>query len=216
MQDAIATAAGTRVSALVNDAGTALVPGIVLGLVPGEHHQRLQVLVRLSSAGFCTEEYLVPQTVSTGYIRHDYVGVPGDELRQVWTDRAMWDLLEIEAGLRGPQAGDAVRLTTAWHQADAGDVGVLDGYVGQALTDDAGSVTFNASTIRTPASDGRILVRASGGPASIATPLRELTKTGQTVQLQVWRWQRGGPGRKRRQNYTVTVPVWDWTPGTPS
>jgi hypothetical protein len=103
-----------------------------------------------------------------------------------------------------------------WLQAAAGDIGVLDGYVGQALPDDGGSVTFNASTIRAPATGGRVLVRASGGPASISTPLRELAKTGQTVKLPVWRWRRGGPGRQRRQDYTVTVPVGDWTPGTPA
>src|SRR5437763_3327409 len=81
---------------------------------------------------------------------------------------------------------------------------------------DRGRITFNASTYRGPTRRGRILVQASGGPGSISTPLSELTKTGQTVTLPVWRWQPGGPGPGRGQEYTVTVPVWDWTPGVSS
>jgi len=194
------------------DAGTVLVPGIVLGLAPGRRSRRLRVLVRRSSGTFHTEEYLAPGAALSDRIRHDYVGVPGDELRQAWTDLVLWDLLEIEAGLRGPQGGDAVRLTTAWQGANPGDIGVLGGFVGQTPPGDAGSITFNPVTFRGPAADGRILVQASGGPASISTPVRELTKTGQPVALPVWRWRRGGPGRGRGEEYTVTVPLWDWTP----
>jgi hypothetical protein len=60
------------------------------------------------------------------------------------------------------------------------------------------------------------VVQASGGPASISTPLAELTKTGQPVRLPVWRWRRGGPGRGRSEEYTVSVALWDWTPGVAS
>lgn len=188
MNEAVSTTAGTRVSALIYDGGTALVPGIVLDRAPGARNQRLRVLVRRSSGTFHAEEYLVPGTATSGRIRHDYVGVPGDELRQAWTDLAMWDLLDIEAGLRGPQGGDAVRLTTAWYEANAGDIGVLDGFVGQPPPGGTASITFNPTILRGPATGGHVLVRASGGPASISTPLRELTKT---------------------------VALWDWTPGSP-
>lgn len=212
MHDLVPTTTGTRVSALVYDTGTALVPGIVLGLTPGSRRHQLNVLVRLSTRRYRTEEYLVPATASTRSIRHDYVGLPGARLRQVWTDLALWDLLDIEAGLRGPQGGDAVRLTTAWHEADAGDIGVLDGFVGEPLPG-AGSITLHPSTFRGPSHDGRIVVRASGGPGSISTPLGELTKTGEPTQLPVWHWRDGIPGRGRAQPATVTVPLWDWTPG---
>jgi hypothetical protein len=213
MNEAVSITAGTRVSALIYDGGTVLVPGIVLDCAPGARNQRLRVLVRRSSGTFHTEEYLVAGTATSGRIRHDCVGVPGDELRQAWTDLAMWDLLDIEAGPRGPQGGDAVRLTTAWYEANVGDIGVLDGFVGQPPPGGAASITFNPATFRGAANGGHVLVRASGGPASISTPLRELTKTGQPQPLPVWR--RGRPGRGRRQEYTVTVPLWDWTPGSP-
>ncbi len=216
MSDTVPTTRGTRVSALVNDGGTVLVPGIVLSLERGQRHSQLHVLVRKGSGAFHTEEYLVPGATPSARIRHDYVGVPGARLRQVWTDLALWDLLEIEARLRGPQGGDAVRLTTPWHGADTGDIGVLDGFVGQPPQGQQGSITFNPRTFRGPGHQGRIVVQASGGPASISTPVRDLTKTGQPVTLPVWRWQPGGPGPGRDEEYTVTVPLWDWTPGASS
>jgi hypothetical protein len=212
VNDAVPTRKGTRVAALVYDTGTALVPGIVVGLSRGARRHRLRVLVRVGSGTFRTEEYLVPATASTSSIRHDYVGLPATQLRQVWTEAALWDLLDIEAGLRGPQGGDAVRLTTPWHEARTGDIGVLDGFVGQPLPGE-GSITFNPSTFRGPSGDGRIVVRASGGPGSISTPLSELTRTGQPAQLRVWRWRDGRPGRGQAQQYTVTVPLWAWAPG---
>jgi hypothetical protein len=123
------------------------------------------------------------------------------------------------AGRRGRTAwtagGDAVRLTTPWYEADADDIGVLGDFVGQPAPGE-GSITFHPSTFRGPSRDGRILVRVSGGPGSISTPLAELTKTSQLVQLPVWRWRDGVPGRGRTQPYTVTVPLWDWTPGSRS
>jgi hypothetical protein len=215
VNDAVPTTKGTRVTALVNETGTVLVPGIVLGLTHDTARHRLQVLVRLSSGTFRTEEYLTPATMSTGSIRHDYLALPGAKLRQVWTDLALWDLLDVEAGLRGPQGGDAVRLTTDWYEANAGDIGVLGGFVDQPLPGE-GSITFNPSTFRGPSQNGRIVVQVSGGPGSISTPLAELTKTGQPIQLPVWQWRNGVPGRGRAQPYTVTVPLWDWTPGRTS
>ncbi len=218
MSDLVPTAPGTRVSALVYDAGTVLTPGVVLGPQPSRRAGRfvLRVLIRRRSGEFHIEEYLVPGWAPAARIRHDYVGVPGDELRQTWEGLALWDLLEIEAGLRGPHGGDAVRLTTAWYEANAGDIGVLDGFVGQPPPRGQGRITFNASTFRGPTRRGRILVQASGGPGSITTPLSDLAKTGQTATLPVWRWQPGAPGSGRGQEYTVTVPVWDWTPGVSS
>ncbi len=215
MNDAIPTTQGTRVCALVYDTDMIQVPGILLHLTPGTLHHQLTVLVRLSTGTFRTEEYLLPPTRSTNRIRHNYLGLPGARLRQAWTDLALWDLLDIQAGLRGPRGGDAVRLTAAWHDADPGDIGVLDGFVGQPLPGE-GSITFHPSTFRGRAHDGRIVVRASGHPGSISTPLAELTATGQPTQLAVWQWRDGIPGRGRAQPYTVTVPLWDWTPGTPS
>jgi len=48
------------VSALVYDAGTVLVPGVVLGVAPGTRHHRPRVLVRRSAGTFHTEEYRRP------------------------------------------------------------------------------------------------------------------------------------------------------------
>jgi hypothetical protein len=206
------------VSALLYDGATVLTPGIVLGLQPTQRadRQRLRVLVRKHSGQFHTEEYLVHAAQSQARIRHDYVGVPDAHLREVWDGLALWDLLEIEAGLRGPQGGDAVRLTTAWYEAEAGAIGVVNGFVGEPPERDQGSITFHARTFRGQTNAGRIVVAASGGPASISTPVSELVKTGTTVTLTVWRWRPGGPGAGRDQEYQVTVPVWDWTPGARS
>lgn len=211
MRDLVPTTTGTRVSALVYDSGTALVPGLVLALTPGGRRHQLTVLVRLSAGSFRTEEYPLPATTSTSRIRHDDVGLPGARLRQAWTDLALWDLLDIEAGLRGPQGGDAVRLTPPWYEAGPGDVGVLDGFVGQPLPGD-GSITLHPSTFRGPSPDGQFVVRACGIPGSISTPLTQLTKTGQPVDVPVWRWRDGLPGRGREQRWTVTVQLWEWTP----
>jgi hypothetical protein len=206
------------VSALVYDAGTVLTPGLVLDLRPTQRPGRLtlRVLVCRRCGEFHTETYLVPAWAPPAHIRHDYVGLPSDELRQIWSDLALRDLLEIEAGLRGPPGGDAVRLSAPWQGANTGDIGVLDGCVGQRPPREQGRITFNARTFREPTRRGRILVQASGGPASISTPLRELAKTGQTVTLPVWRWRHGGTGPGLDEEYTVTVPVWDWTPGVSS
>jgi hypothetical protein len=51
---------------------------------------------------------------------------------------------------------------------------------GQTPPRQQGRIAFNATTFRGPTRRGRILVQASGGPASISTPLRELGKTGRT------------------------------------
>jgi hypothetical protein len=108
---------------------------------------------------------VLSSTGSTSRIRHDYIGLPGAHLRRVWTDLALWDLLEIEAGLRGPQAGDAVRPTTVWHEANPGDIGVLEGFVGQPLLGED-SITFHASTFRGPSSDGSSCGRPAAQAAS--------------------------------------------------
>ena len=85
-------------SALVYDAGTVLTPGVVLGLQPSRRAGRfvLRVLIRRRSGEFHIEEYLVPGWAPAACIRHDYVGVPGDELRQTWDALALWDLQDIE------------------------------------------------------------------------------------------------------------------------
>jgi hypothetical protein len=58
------------VTALVHDPSTVQVPGIVLALTPGARQHRLQVLVRITTDAFRTEEYLVPATASTSSIQH--------------------------------------------------------------------------------------------------------------------------------------------------
>lgn len=103
-----------------------------------------------------------------------------------------------------PMPGDAVRLVVPWYEAAAGAVGVLGGMVGEP--GDGGSITFNASTYR----DDRV-VRCSGGPASIWTSCDELTPTGETVEVKVWRFD-GTRCPANAYDYTVTVPLWDWRP----
>jgi hypothetical protein len=86
-----------------------------------------------------------------------------------------------------------------------GSVGVIDGMVGEDL-DDA-SITFNARTFRDDSH-----VSCSGGPATIRTAVAELRPTEETVTLNVWHWNRYGPGAGNGECYTVTVPIWDWYP----
>ncbi|MBF9135282.1 hypothetical protein I0C86_41260 [Plantactinospora sp. S1510] len=111
---------------------------------------------------------------------------------------------------RRVMAGDAVRLATPWRGGNmgvkVGAVGVIDGMLGKPI--DQGSITFNASTYR----DGRV-VRCSGDPATIATVTAELRWTGETTEVTVWRFRNGMRRADNREEYTVTVPVWDWCPG---
>lgn len=103
-----------------------------------------------------------------------------------------------------PRAGDAVRLSAPWMGLDAGAVGVLGGMVGYV---DGGSITFRAETFR----DGRV-VSCSGGPATIHTDAAELSLTGETAELPVWRFRNGVRKAGNGEDYTVRVRVWEWTP----
>ncbi len=143
---------------------------------------------------------------------------------ELYADEARWYAGESVRGwkpyratLPGPQGGDAVRLAVPWMGVDAGAIGVMGGYVGQVPEDATTSICFRAHTFRGRGAypyDGtaRQVVSCSGGPATIATDIADLAPTGDTITLRVWRWDHRGPGAGHGEDYTVTVPVWEWTP----
>jgi len=110
-----------------------------------------------------------------------------------------------------PMPGDAVRLATPWRWGGSlvklGELGVIGGMVGQYPEDGHASITFNASTHRT-----KTVVSCSGGPATIATDLGTLTPTDERVTLTVWRFRGSLPESGGGKNYSVDVPVWNWSP----
>jgi hypothetical protein len=107
-------------------------------------------------------------------------------------------------------AGDVARLAVPWRWAGSmvtvGDLGVLGGMVGKPITTGTG-ITFKARTFR----DDRV-VSCGGGPATIHTPVDELTRTGDTATITVWEWRDGFAHAHNGIDYTVTVAVWDWYP----
>ncbi|WP_372663614.1 hypothetical protein [Amycolatopsis kentuckyensis] len=109
-----------------------------------------------------------------------------------------------------PMPGDAVRLATPWawgREVKVGSLAVINGMIGQYPEDGHASITFNASTHRTAT-----VVSCSGGPATIATDLSALTPTDDRVTLTVWKFRGGIAQRDNGKNYTVSVPVWEWSP----
>jgi hypothetical protein len=209
MHDPIPTATGTRVVATVLDPHAIDVPGVVLGLQPGTATHQLQVLVRCTRGTFHTATYDIPATTpAPTTVHHTHLHLPGARLRQAWTDLAMWDLLDIAAGRRGPQGGDAVRLITPVRQLGAGEIGVLLGDLGRPLRFEVATIVVHPATAATLGQGS--LASASGH--LVLLPVRELTATGQPVALPVWRWHSFAPGRPAEAD-PVTVPLWNWTPG---
>lgn len=126
-----------------------------------------------------------------------------DPLSQVATP-AGYQLLEARRAW--PMAGDCVMLTADWAGARAGDIGVIDGYLGQRAG--KASITWNASVHCTST-----MVRCSGGPATIETDLAELVPTTGLCSVEVWD-TRGSlaSGRAERVSLAVEGRLWHWTP----
>lgn len=119
-------------------------------------------------------------------------------------------LCEGEPQPRPPLPGDAVRVAAPWNWGEpwvkVGDTGVLDGVVGSPITSHT-RITFRFSTFR----DDDV-VSSSGGPATIATPVEELTRTDDTTTIPVWEWRDGFPHAHNSIRYSIAVPVWEWRP----
>ena len=122
------------------------------------------------------------------------------------------------AKMKKPQAGHAVRLKTPWRwgMLDAGEIGILDGMVGEDINDLA-RITFGCrgQAFRGngggPTSKRPLYVSCSGGPGTIGTPVEELVWTGETVVFEFWRWQ-DYPRADGGVPYKLAVPVWEWSP----
>lgn len=112
-----------------------------------------------------------------------------------------------------PMPGDAVRLLSGpWTAGEVkpGALGVLEGMVGDPLTDTV-SIVFNASSFRDDS-----VVSCSGGPAPAVVPVGELIRTDDTAEVRFWQWRHGIARAHEGQDYTLTVPVWDWHAGRPA
>jgi len=109
--------------------------------------------------------------------------------------------------VRGVHAGDVIRLAAPWGWAGLKQFteGVIGGVLGGPL--EGGSITFNAATYR----DDQ-LVSCSGGPGTIHTEAVTLRPTGEMRTVRVWRFKDDVPRAHNGEGYTVTVPVWTWTP----
>lgn len=115
-----------------------------------------------------------------------------------------------------PMPGDAVRLATTYADGwvPKGAIGILEGYdegtvVGRPLQEYL--CCFNFSAFRGSTRGSPEYVRCSGGPLPCVAPA-DLVATGETVEVRFWRWKDGIMGAGRADNYTLAVPLWEWTP----
>lgn len=218
MVDSIPTTRGTHICVVTVDAGTVTTPGLVLGLRPTHHSDRmlLEVLLRRRHGVFVVEDYPVPTPATDpGWIRHQALMVPGPRLREAWTQLALWELLEIHAGLREPHGGDAVLWMSTWGGVPAGAIGVIQGRVGHTPSNGYGLVSVGGRLFRGPTRRGRLLAHTHDPDRTRRVALRDLTATGRTQVLRTWSWSPDAPdapGVVGMRVATVTVPLWQWPP----
>jgi hypothetical protein len=108
-----------------------------------------------------------------------------------------------------PRGGDAVRLCTPWKFAtrlELGDYGFTEGAVSEEYLVSV-DITFNS----VPFVDD-VVCSASGGPGSIATPIRELQATQERKAFRCWRWGDGYARAHNGSEYMRVCRVWDWYP----
>jgi hypothetical protein len=116
---------------------------------------------------------------------------------------------------RAPQAGHAVRIIRS---QDAlikdGSIGVLEGIADRDLAPDTQvQVCFNFSAFRGYSYGfDTESCSASGGP-SFYIRAGELRPTGSVTEVLFWRWKNEIMGRDRGEEYTLTVPVWEYAAG---
>ena len=115
----------------------------------------------------------------------------------------------IRAGRRRPMPGDAVLLVAGFAGAPAGEIGVIDGMVGEVTG--WSSITFSLGGFPRVYRDDMV-VRCSGGPGTITADLSELQPTDSTQVLKVWRFHGGRRRAGNDEEYEVRVPVWTWDP----
>lgn len=103
-----------------------------------------------------------------------------------------------------PCGGDVVRLVAPWSFCKAGEVGIIEGKVGEAR-DDA-SITFRFSAH--VAEEG--YVTASGGPGTVWTDMRRLKPTGEVLVVTCWRWRDGRAAAHNGVDFLREARVWEW------
>jgi hypothetical protein len=112
---------------------------------------------------------------------------------------------------RLPRPGDAVRIMVDHIETRAGSIAVLEGRVRDLAPKDASEICFNFSAYRDPYHNKPEYVAASGGPSWHISPL-DLTPTYETYEMHFWHFKGGIPGPGRGITYTLTVPIWEYTP----
>lgn len=114
------------------------------------------------------------------------------------------------------QGACAVRLSRPWRWGGLkpGAIGLTDGVIGKPKHQFV-SITFNYSAHIGPSglweSRPKIYCSCGGGPATIGTPVEELTDTGQWLFVNAWRWRRQAEGNGG-EDYRIGVPLFEWAP----
>ena len=113
---------------------------------------------------------------------------------------------------RSPRPGDAVRILVDKPGVQAGSIAVLQGVVCDLNPDDVPEICFG---FRAPHRDPYYAkiesVDASGGP-TWRIPVCDLSPTSDTFEMPFWYHDKGIQRAGNGVNYTLTVPVWEYTP----
>jgi hypothetical protein len=113
---------------------------------------------------------------------------------------------------RLPRPGDAVRIMVDKPGVQAGSIAVLEGRVRDLAPKDVSEVCFGfRPAYRDPYQEHPEYVKATGGPSWYISPL-DLTPTYETYEMPFWRDKDKFPRAGNGIAYTLTVPIWEYTP----
>jgi hypothetical protein len=119
-------------------------------------------------------------------------------------------------GFMYPCGGHIVKMAYWWEWGKFGiksldSLGVIDGCVQRGQTDVV-QITFNAYAGRYRNNSGLVYVSSSGGPGTALTPVSELERSNETIEMRYWIKERVGLGQFQEVPYTMVAPVWYWYP----
>lgn len=113
---------------------------------------------------------------------------------------------------RLPRPGDAVRIMVDKPSVPAGSIAVIDGIVRDLKPDDVPEICFGfRPPYRDPYQKHPEYVKPSGGP-SWHIPVCDLVPAYETYEMPFWRFRNGIQRPGNGITYTLTVPVWEYTP----